>query len=703
MWIDPGSPWRVAITLLACALVLPAVVLAETSSAENESGEPQAGGEPRDRILVVGERSETRWIETPASVSVVLRDEIRRGRRQLTLGEPLGQLPGVFVQNRANFAQDARISIRGFGARTPFGIRGLQLIVDGIPQTLPDGQGQVDSLDLSTASRIEVLRGPGASLYGSAAGGVIEVTSFDPIALPEASARVSLGFHGYRNYQAQGQGKEGRAQYAVGLAHTRYDGHRDHSETETTVLNTKFRFDLLDTTDLTLIISHADSPEANDPGGLTAEEVADDPSQANARNVSMNSGEGLENTSVGARLRHRWNDEHETSSTAFFAIRDFDGRVPSTSRGAIDLERVFAGGSLRHAWQHESLGRENRLQFGIEVKGQHDQRKQRAIDLATGAVGALAVDEVQEVVSVGLFVHDRLALTETISLAGSVRYDRVEFDVDDDFTSDAGGDDSDERHFDEVSGAGTLAWTPDPRFNPFLRIGTSFETPTTGGLANPDPDAGGFNNDLDPQTSVQYEVGSKGFLADRIEYEAAFFYIRVDDELLPYTPAYTTFYENAKRSDRLGLELAARAELFTGLRATVNYTWSHFEFHRFTDGNGNDFDGNTIPGVPRHLANFALAYQSPGGLFADFDLQYVGDRKADNANSAEADDYVVTNLRAGLRHDVGDWSLEGFFGVQNLGDEEYVDNVRINDRFGRYFEPAPGRAFHVGFGLTRGF
>ncbi|MDP6977092.1 MAG: TonB-dependent receptor [Myxococcota bacterium] len=691
MWIDLGSPWRLATALLACAHLLPAVALAEATD------------EPSDRIVVVGERGKTGWIETPASVSVVLRDEIRRGRRQLTLGEPLGQLPGVFVQNRSNFAQDARISIRGFGARTPFGIRGLQLIVDGIPQTLPDGQGQVDSLDLSTASRIEVLRGPGASLYGSAAGGVIEVTSFDPMPQPEASARVSLGFHGYRNYQAQGHGKEGRVRYALGLAHTGYDGHRDHSDTETTVLNTKFRFDLLDTTDLTLIISHADSPEADDPGGLAAEEVAEDRSQANARNVSMKSGEAVENTSVGARLRHEWNDEHETSSAAFFAFRDFDGRVPSTSRGAIDLERVFAGGSLLHTWQDELLGFDNRLQVGFEVKGQRDRREHRAIDLATGSVGALAVDEVQEVVSFGVFAHDRLSLTDTVSLSYSMRYDRVEFDVDDDFTTDAGGDDSDELHFDEWSFSGALVWNPDPRINPFVRIGTSFETPTATALANPDTDAGGFNNDLDAQTSVQYEAGSKGVIADRVEYEAAFFYIRVEDELLPYSRAFSTFYENAKRSDRLGLELAVRAKLLTGLHASANYTWSQFEFDRFTDGNDNDFDGNTIPGVPAHLANFALAYESAGGLFSDFDLQYVSDREADNANSAEADDYVVMGLRAGLRHDVGDWSLEGFFGVQNLGDEEYDDNVRINAGFGRFFEPAPGRSFNVGVGLARSF
>ncbi len=680
----------------AAALAL-CLVLVASSIAKADDGEPV------ERMLVVGERSETGWLETPASVSLVDRDEIRRAQPQLTLGESLGHLPGVFVQNRTNFAQDARISIRGFGARTPFGIRGLQLIVDGIPQTLPDGQGQVDSLDLSTASRIEVLRGPGASLYGSAAGGVIEVTSFDPIREPEASARVALGFDGYRQYQAQGHGHSGQVQYALGLAHTQYEGHRAHSDHETTVFNTKFRFQVEDTTDLTLVISHADAPRADDPGGLTQDEIDDDRRQANQRNVDMKSGEDLENTTVGGALRHRWNAQHETRATAFFAVRDFDGRVPSASRGAIDLDRIFAGGSAIHAWQSDLLGRGNRLQLGFELKGQSDTREQRAIDVATGAVGALAVDEVQEVVSFGVFAHDRVAVTESVSLSASIRYDRVDFEVDDTLTSDAGGDDSDDLLFDEWSFAGALAWTPDPRVNPFVRIGTSFETPTTTALANPDTGAGGFNDDLDAQTSVQYEVGSRGVLADRVEYEAAFFYIRVDDELLPYTRDFSTFYENAKRSDRIGIEVAASAELIPGVRASANYTWSHFEFDRFTDGNGNDFDGNTIPGVPEHLANFGLGYESPKGAFADFDLQYVGEREADNANSAEADDYVLMDLRAGVRHRIGAWSVEGFFGVQNLGDEEYDDNLRINASFDRFFEPAPGRTWNVGAGVARAF
>ena len=174
--------------------------------------------------------------------------------------------------------------------------------------------------------------------------------------------------------------------------------------------------------------------------------------------------------------------------------------------------------------------------------------------------------------------------------------------------------------------------------------------------------------------------------------------------MLPYTQDFSTFYENADSSDRIGLELSVTAQIAEGLRARANYTWSHFEFDRFTDENGDDFDGNRIPGVPRHLANFGLGYRHPIGVFGDFDLQYVGSREADNANRVDADDYVVMNLRGGMRSELGPWSLETFVGIRNLGDEDYIDNLRINQgATGRFFEPAAGRTFYLGFDVAHTF
>ncbi len=688
---------RIRGVLLQFASLLPLVV-ANSAQAEGHGAAPETSDNniPSDEIVVLGHRTETNWLETPASISVVHGQEIRRAQQQLTLGESLGTLPGVFIQNRTNFNQDSRISIRGFGARTPFGIRGIKLIVDEIPLTLPDGQGQVDSLDLSTAARIEVLRGPGASLYGSAAGGVIRVTSDQGTPMPLLRSRVSAGSYGYRNYQAQGAGQVGDWSYALGLSRIETNGYREHNSAKNVLLSTKFRYEVSNRSSLTMVLTHADAPEADDPGGLTAAEVAANRKQANQRNIDMKSGEDLDNTTVGLVYRHGFDDRNETTLSSYFTWRDFMGRIPNEDRGAIDLDRFFAGGNAKHAYTDTVFGRTNRLTAGIDVEGQRDRRKQHAIDENSGAIGALAVDELQKVTSVGAFLQDEFALTQDIELSASARYDWVRFEVLDDFTGDAGGDDSDTFHYNEWSFAGALAWKPCSVVNPYLRIATSFETPTTTGLANPDAGAGGFNEDLDAQTSTHFELGGKGLVADWLRYEVAAFYIRVHDELLPYRLSDSTFYENAERSERIGLEFGLTARLHRDWRAIASYTYSHFKFDEFTDGNGNRFDGNRIPGVPRNIASLTLEYQNELGLFVSWDLQYVDERVADNANTTKAKDYVLSNVRVGYERGFGNWEVTGFVGVNNLTDQKYIDNLRINAGFGRFFEPAPRVHVHGG-------
>lgn len=683
--------WRTLIFILC----LPGFEFAALAADETPS-------EPKDRVVVVGTRSEKSWLETPASISVVHEDKIQRAQQQLTLGESLGTLPGVFIQNRSNFAQDARISIRGFGARTPFGIRGIKLIVDGIPLTLADGQGQIDSLDFSTAERIEVLRGPGASLYGSSAGGVIAITSKLGTEDPYARARINIGSYGFRTLQAQAAGRVDDWSYSIGLSRSEIEGYRDHSRSESDVLlNLKFRVQVDDQTDLTVLLNHVDAPHADDPGGLLAAEVKDDRRGANQRNVDMKSGEALENTTLGLVLHHELNEQHETTLTSHFTWRDFDGRIPSTSRGRIDIDRFFIGGSAKHTYADQLFGLDNRLTVGVEVAEQSDDRKQRAIDLMSGAVGALAVAELQKVTNVGAFIQDELTLAPNLEVSTSMRYDWVRFETTDDFT--ANGDDSGLRRFSELSFAGAIAWSPMPIVKPYIRVATAFETPTTTSFANPDPEIGGLNPDLDAQTSVHYEVGSKGTLADCLRYEASVFYIRVEDELLPYSRNFTTFYENAESSDRIGFELGLHAQLHRDWTATLNYTHSKFEFDKFTDGNGNRFDSERIPGVPKNIVSLEIDYQSLIGAFANFEIQYVGKRDADNANTAEAKDYAVANLRVGYAHEFENVTLTGFVGINNLTGQNYIDNLRINDGNARFFEPAPSRNYHGGASVAYHF
>jgi iron complex outermembrane receptor protein len=346
------------------------------------------------------------------------------------------------------------------------------------------------------------------------------------------------------------------------------------------------------------------------------------------------------------------------------------------------------------------LGRGNRVSAGIDAEGQMDERLQRGIDGSTGDVTDVSIDERQTVTGVGVFLNDELEIFENFEITGSVRYDWVRFQVlDRHFVNSP--DDSGELDFSEWSYAGAILWKGFRPATPYFRVATSFETPTTTGFAN--PNGGGLNPDLDAQTALSFELGLKGIIGDRLLYELSVFHIRVDDELLPYQQNFSTFYENAEESERFGVELGFLLPLPRDFELSFTYTYSDFRFVEFESQDGNRYDGNQIPGVPEHLVSLGLAYRHPLGFFADWDFHYVGERFANNANDAGADDYTLSNLRLGYGGFIGGWELSGFVGLNNMSNASYIDNLRINDQNGRYYEPAPDFNAYGGVSISYHF
>jgi iron complex outermembrane receptor protein len=661
-----------------------ALLAAGTPASEAAAG--AAGSPPMDELTVTSPRTAKSLVEVPAAISVVERQAIQRGRPQVDLGEALQRVPGLVIRNRSNFAQDLRIAIRGFGARSSFGIRGIRVLVDGIPATLPDGQTQVDNIDLASAERIEVIRGPSSSLYGAAAGGVIRIESESAPEQPFVSGRFAIGEYGFRKYQAKAGGRLGPFDYLLSLSRLEVDGYRDHSRSENILLNSRFRFRIDETSDVGLVFNNVHSPTADDPGGLTAMEVRSDRRQAAPRNLLFDTGESVDQQQLGLVYAKRFGEHHEIEAHNHYVWRQFDNRLPFESGGSVDLDRFFAGGGLRYVYAARPFGRENRLMLGFEVDAQRDVRKR--FDNDAGSRGDLRLDQDENVTSFGLYAQDELRLLEDLELTVGLRYDRVDFDVDDGFESD--GDDGGDLLFDEVSPRAGLVWSPHPAVHVFANVSTSFETPTTTELANPGGE-GGFDPDLDAQTAVGYELGLKGFVAGRLSYEVVGFHIDVEDELVPFeVPSMPgrEFFENAGRSKRSGLELALALQPCDGLTTSLAYTFSHFRFDRFRTPAGS-FDGNDIPGIPRHQVWAEIAYDHPWGFYAAWEILYADGVYADNANRVKSDGYVVANLRAGFKRRFGGWELGPFLGVRNLFDEKYLDNVRLNAGFGRSFEPAP--------------
>jgi iron complex outermembrane receptor protein len=650
-----------------------------------------------DDISVTATRVEKPLESVPAAVGIVQQEEIQFAEPQLGLDESLTRVPGIFMQNRYNFAQDLRISIRGFGARSAFGIRGIKVLVDGIPETLPDGQANVDSIDIGSIGNMQVIRGPVSSLYGNASGGALLIETEEAPEIPFVSLRPSFGADGFQKHQLKFGGKAERFDYLVNLSDLSYDGYREQSATELSSLNSKFGFALGDGR-LTTVLNYTDSPQADDPGGLTQTLADEEPTSAWSRNLSLDSGEELEQTRLGFVYERPMGDSGELRLRNYYVWRDLANRLPigATGEGVL-LDRFAVGGGAQYTHGAPLGGHANRLTVGIDIDRQADERKRYL--LAGDSLGEKTQDQDEAVDGIGLYVQNEYSLSERMELTLGGRYDRLDFDVEDNFLGN--GDDSGDRSFRKFSPSLGLRFTPRPGLNLYANISRSFETPTAVELR--DPDGAGFNQQLDPQVATSFEIGMKGRLGKRARYELAIFTMDVTDELVPYEIDGASYYENAGESRRNGLEAQLVFEPIEHLITTLAYTYSDFKFDKFIDDNGNDFSGNDIPGVPENLLSADFTYTHPNGVYGQFTTLYVDEIYADNANTATNDAYTVSDLRLGYTRFFGPWELSPFVGVNNLFDKQYNGNVRINAFGGRYFEPAPDRDVYAGLTLRYDF
>jgi len=643
-------------------------------------------------------RLDATTFEVPAAVSVIDRETIQGASAQLSINEALQTVPGVFVLNPYNYAQDSRIAIRGFGARSDFGIRGVRVVVDGIPATLPDGQAGVDGIDLGSAQRIEVIRGAAASIYGPASGGVIRIETEDAPSRPFAETRITAGDYGLFKSQFKAGWADGPWNVLVSSSYLDYEGYRENSLTRNKALNAKLRYAWENGAELTTVLNVIDYPVQDDPGGLTAAEVAANPRQARARNLQYDGGESVRQEKLGFAYRQPLAAGHELRLNGFVVQRDFANKLPFTAGGQVRFERLYFGGGASYAYTQEVF----RLVAGVEFGHQDDARQN--YDNLNGAPGPLDLDQEEQVLSLGSYLTGELALPGDVTLSAALRYDEVRFDVADDFFAD--GDDSGQLTFHETSPTVGIRWQPRPQLTLYGNVATSFETPTTTEFDH--PGGGGFNGALKAQQALSYELGVKGRmpkLPGQPAFDLALFTIQVDDALVPYELAAfpgREFFRNAGSSRKNGAEAAFSISATQRLSATFSYTYSDFTYKDFETG-GNDYSGNRLPGVPEHFGNVRINYRHPSGCALTWNTRLVGALQADDANTTEVGGYSFSDLRLSWERDLGDWTVEVFGGLNNVFDEAYSANIRINAFGGRFYEPAPERNVYAGLRLRYWF
>lgn len=651
---------------------------------------PAIAQDTLDEIIVSATRLETSVRDAARSVSIVDKERIQNGTQQLGLDEALAGVPGLYMQNRYNFAQDLRISLRGFGARSSFGVRGVKIVIDGIPETLPDGQAQVDSIDLGSAQRIEVLRGPASALYGNASGGVIAIQSELGEGPRFVEASLGAGELGYSRLGVKTGGQAGDIDYLFNLSSQDIDGWREQSDSRSRMLNGMLGIPIGDSDRVRVSMNISDQPTADDPGGINAAQAAADPRSARDANLKYDSGESMKQQRIGF-VYERERDSGTLTLRNYYLWRDFANKLPFGSGGIVEFDRFVYG--LGAQYELAGMLPENfDLAFGVDFDRQDDDR--RRFDNNDGSYGAKAFEQREEVASNAIYTRAQYELNDLWALSAGLRYDEVKFDITDRFLAD--GDDSGELDFDQLSPS--LGVTADlDSYVLFASWSSSFETPTTTELANPDA-SGGFNPLLEPQRADSFELGFKTG-NEKLFFEFAVFQIDVKDELVPFELAAfpgRTFFVNAGRSDRRGIETAVSWKHDSGFAVDASYTWSDFTYEQFTDDNGTDFSGNALPGLPENFGYLGLNYKTQSGLVLALETSYSGKLFANNANTAKVAAYTVSNLRLYNEYEIGRWQLRPYIGINNLFAERYNSNIRINAFGGRYFEPAPDRNVYIG-------
>ncbi|TVP52382.1 MAG: TonB-dependent receptor [Halomonadaceae bacterium] len=677
-------------TALLCLSLLPALSVAQ---------EPGVSmGESLPPVVVSAPRLARDLQETPAAVSVVEQEDLQQGRQHLQLDESLNRVPGVFFQNRYNFAQNLRLSIRGFGARAPFGIRGIFLNLDGFPETLPDGQSQVDTIDLTSASRVEVIRGPSSALYGNASGGVLDISTRDGRGPAEASVGVTAGSYGFRRLEAQGGGEQGPWSGHVSAWHLNYDGYRDQSETEKMLFNTQGRYAFSPDRDLTVVFTALDQPKGQDAGGLSREQVREDRRQASTFAEALNAGQSVEQQRLGVAYRDAALLPGELQFKTFYSRRDFEQQLPFAvvNPSLIGFSRAFYGvsGDYTHSAQLFTLP----LTFtaGIEAREQRDDRE-RFIVNNEGVRGAQTQDALETGTTVGVYGQTDVLLSDRLTMTLGARLDRLRLKIDDRLS---GGAASGRETFTEYSLSAGPSYQLHPNHQLYATVGTSFESPTFTEFYDPTEPDDGFDPGLKAQQALNTEVGLKGFLGERTRYELAIFRVTTDDEIV-LTESNPDRFSNAGETRRDGIELGLEHFLNADWSLSASYTWSDFRFREFSDEEGNDFSGNRLPGLPEHSLFAELAWRDQNsGWFVMVDTLIVSHVFAEDANDERVAGYGLLNTRAGRRFSVAGQKVEAFLAVNNLTDKAYFSNVRVNANNDNFFEPAPERNLFGGIRLT---
>ncbi|TFW10495.1 TonB-dependent receptor [Oxalobacteraceae bacterium OM1] len=678
----------------------------------------QPGTEPALPEIVVSVTHAARTsADLPASVDVIEAPAIREANAMVNLSEPLVRVPGVVVQNRNNYAQDLQVSVRGFGARSTFGVRGVRLYADGIPATMPDGQGQASHFDLASARRIEVLRGPFSALYGNSSGGVVSVLTENAAPGFHLEPWLQFGSDGFSHEGLKASGQESIVNYVVSGNRFHTSGYRAHSAATRDTGNARLRADLGDTT-LTVVANAVRMPDVQDPLGVAREQFTADPRATDPTALLFNTRKSVDQRQLGLNLERDLGERDRLglvlyggrrSTVQYQAIPPAAQTAPSSAGGVIDLGRDYAGGDLR--WTREQPLGPGTLQttVGVSLDDLDEDRKgyENFVGTTLGVRGRLRRDEDNTARNFDQYLEAQWRLEPRWTLLAGVRHSEVRIESTDRFL--ANGNDSGAVTYRATNPVVGATWRPLEDLRVYASFGRGFETPTLNELSYRPATAGtaaaGFNFSLQPARSNNYEIGIKAGQGQQ-RVNVALFHIDTDNELTVLSnTGGRAVYQNAGATRRDGIELEATQAWAHGLTGLLSAAWMRARYAAdFCSGPCTPASrvpsGNRIPGVPERTLYGEVAWKS-GGFSTALEGKAVGPVQVDDVNSDHAPGYFLANVRATWEQRGGNWKLRESLRVDNLADRKVIGSVIVNEGNRRFFEPAPGRSWLAGVTLTR--
>jgi iron complex outermembrane receptor protein len=681
-------------------------------------------------LHVEATRTDTTYLQTPASVFRVDTPQADTSS-QVNLTEVVKGIPSLQIRNRENYAQDLQLSMRGFGARSTFGVRGIRLYVDGIPATMPDGQGQTSNIDLSSLDHVEVLTGPFSSLYGNSSGGTILTSTKEGQGKDSIELSYSGGSHdkSRAGLVLQGGAKgSNEPSYVISSSYFDTDGYREHSGAEKVLNNAKLSWNLDDGSKINWVTNYV-KIHADDPQGLTHDQWNANPKQQVPFLKQFNVRKDIEQTQTGVTWSKPINNKNELYAMAYLGNRQVTQyqSIPKSTQdasvnhagGVIDFERNYYGADFR--WTGKELLPNTTVSVGVALDTMDEDRKGfENFNLVNGqpsygVKGNLRRDEDNTLWNIDPYLQASWQFLPTWRLDAGVRYSNVHYKSKDHFTSGpdqygtVNGDDSGKTDYNKVLPSAALSWQILPELMGYVSYAKGFETPTFTEMTYRPDGLSGFNFGLTASTSDTYETGlkSQNHLGD---FTLAVFQTKTKDDIVSAgnSNGRSTF-RNADKTLREGVEFAWNKKLWRDLTATASYTYLDATFDADIPASGSVAQipsGNAIPGIAKNQAYASLAWQPTHGLYGGVDVQYMDKVYVNDTNSDAAPSYSVTSANVGYAWVMGDWKVNSFARVDNLFDKNYAGSVIVNDSTkpaGRYFEPADGRNWSAGLRVIKQF